>query len=167
MVLSWLRSRRQARRPDSFRPLLEPLGERIVPANAHFISATSSVNGDGALVVNFKEAGLGNNQNIDYALTGDMTVNSVAVNNGGNVVQGTPWTVNDTVLASATFNSGKNGNVTASLTVEPPSPGELGIKQAKGNGWVQTLTVSYTDLVLTDQTNNVSIGVPDQGPVVI
>jgi hypothetical protein len=81
------------------------------------------------------------------------------------VVQGQPWTATDTVLASGTFNSGKNGNVTASLTVSPPSPDQLGVKVPKGNGWTQEHTVSYTDLAITDLTNNVSVGVASQGPV--
>jgi hypothetical protein len=34
--------------------------------NAHFISASASLNNDGTLTANFKEAGLGTNQNIAY-----------------------------------------------------------------------------------------------------
>ena len=37
-----------------------------------FHSATSSVNNSGALVVNFDERGLGN-ENVDYTLTADAT----------------------------------------------------------------------------------------------
>src|SRR5262249_46690305 len=55
VFLSWLRPRRKThKRPASFRPTLESLDERIVPANPHVIFATSSVDGNGALVVNFK-----------------------------------------------------------------------------------------------------------------
>lgn len=167
MLLSWLRTRRAshqrtAKRPASFRPALESLDERIVPANPHFIgSATSSVNDAGALVVDFKEAGLGNNQNIDYVVTGDAAVDCVSVNNGGKVVQGQPWTASDTTLATGTFSSDKNGNITATLISDAPSREELGIKTPKGNGWTQTCTVSYTDLVLTDTTNDVSIDLDD------
>jgi hypothetical protein len=61
------------------------------------------------------------------------------------------------VSASDTFNSGKNGQVTASLTVDPPlsditcPPGQS----------LELASVSYTDVVLTDTTNNVSITVGD------
>ena len=41
--------------------MLEALDNRIVPSNAHFVSASSSINaGTGALTVTFHEAGLGN-----------------------------------------------------------------------------------------------------------
>jgi len=40
------------------------------------------------LSATFKEAGLGNNQNIDYTLTADVNATFGFVNNGGNVVQG-------------------------------------------------------------------------------
>ncbi len=44
-----------------------------------FHSATSSVNNDGALVVNFDERGLGND-NIDYTLTADATALYACIN---------------------------------------------------------------------------------------
>src|SRR5262249_39800375 len=87
----------------------------------HFISATGTVNADGSLTANFKEAGLGTNQNINYTLTAQGTATWVCVNNGGaNPSAQNKTTVNGPVSASGTFNSGKNGNVTASLTVQPP-----------------------------------------------
>jgi hypothetical protein len=58
MLLSWLRSPRSThKRAASFRPALESLDGRVLPA-AHFVSATATVNSAGALVVDFKEAGL-------------------------------------------------------------------------------------------------------------
>jgi|SRR5215472_15382397 len=89
--------------------------------NAHFISASASVNSNGSLTASFKEAGLGANQNIDYALTGQGTATWVCVNKGGaNPSASNKTTVNGPVSATGTFNSGKNGNITASLTVQPP-----------------------------------------------
>ncbi len=49
----------------------------------HFISATRTLNGNGSLTVNFKEAGLGTNQNINYILTAQATATYVCVNKGG------------------------------------------------------------------------------------
>src|SRR5262249_45479118 len=107
MFLSWLRSRpAQTRRRATFRPMLEALGERINPTSPHFISATSSVDGSGALVVKFKEAGLGDNQLINYELTGNVNATFQFQNNGGNIVQGTPFFAVDVTLATGTFNSG-------------------------------------------------------------
>ena len=46
----------------------------------HFIKATGTLNADGSLTVNFKEAGLGTNELIDYALTANATATYVCVN---------------------------------------------------------------------------------------
>jgi hypothetical protein len=159
MLLSALRTPRgESEGPAPFRPALESLDDRIVPASPHFISATSGINAAGALVVNFKEAGLGDNQNIDYALTGDVSATFGYVNKGGNVVQGEPWGATDVVLATGTFSSGKNGQVTATLTSDAPA---LNLKQPSGKGWNLVYDISYTNLVLTDTTSGAFIAVPD------
>ena len=49
----------------------------------HFIRASGSLNNDGSLTVNFKEAGLGTNQLINYTLSADATATYVCVNRGG------------------------------------------------------------------------------------
>jgi hypothetical protein len=161
-MFTWLRTRRESKKqPASFRPSLESLGERIVPANAHFIFANSAVDGSGALVVNFKEAGLGNNQNIDYTITGDQNASFTYVNNGGNTVQGTPFNAVDTTLASETLRSDKNGNITGTIKTEAPSPSADDLKIAKGNGWKLVTDISYTNLSLNDTTNHVSVALAD------
>src|SRR5262245_16722774 len=47
------------KRPAACRLQVEVLEDRTVPASAHFLSAASSVNSAGELLVKFKEAGLG------------------------------------------------------------------------------------------------------------
>ena len=74
---------------SGFRLSLESLDPRINPANPHFVSASSSISGAGVLSATFKEAGLGDNQNIDYTLTADVDATFGFVNNGGNVF--TDW----------------------------------------------------------------------------
>jgi hypothetical protein len=121
----------------------------------HFIRASGSLNGDGSLTVSFKEAGLGTNQNIDYTLTADSTVTYVCVNRGGaNPSASNKTTVSGPVSASGTFSSGKNGQVTASLTVKPPGPGTFSCPAGQS---LQIAEVSYSSVTLTDTTNNVSI----------
>jgi hypothetical protein len=132
-----------------------------VPAlaqNEHFIRASGALNANGSLTVNFKEAGLGTNQNIDYALTADATATYVCVNRGGaNPSAQNKTTVAGPVIATGTFNSGKNGQVTASLTVNPP-PSDISCPPGQS---LELASVSYTNVVLTDTTNNVSIAVGD------
>ena len=145
-----------SKKPATFRPELESLGERIVPANAHFVTASSTVDtSTGALTVNFKEAGLGNNQAVDITLSGEANATYQWFNKGGNKPQGVPFNVNESFAVSGTFSSDKNGNVTGSLTVDPPSVDEFLATNHAAN-WVPVLKVSYTDVVLTDTTNGVS-----------
>ena len=127
-------------------------------ASPHFIRASGTLNADGSLTVNFKEAGLGTNQNIDYVLSADATATYVCVNKGGaNPSAQNKTTVAGPVSASGTFNSGKNGQVTASLTVQPP-PSDISCPPGQR---LELASVSYTDVLLTDTTNNVSIAVGD------
>jgi hypothetical protein len=126
--------------------------------NEHFIRASGSLNNNGSLTVSFKEAGLGTNQNIDYALTADATATYVCVNRGGaNPSAQNKTTVAGPVIATGTFNSGKNGQVTASLTVSPP-PSDISCPPGQS---LELASVSYTNVVLTDTTNDVSISVGD------
>jgi hypothetical protein len=127
------------------------------PAHAvspHFISASGTLNANGTLTVNFKEAGLGTNQNINYTLSADATATYVCVNNGGaNPSAQNKTTVAGPVSASGMFNSGKNGNVVASLTVNPP-PSDIACPKGQT---LQLASVSYTNVTLTDTTNNISV----------
>jgi hypothetical protein len=124
----------------------------------HFVSAKGTLNGDGTLTVSFKEAGLGTNQNIDYTLTANGTATWVCVNKGGaNPSAQNKTTVNGPVSASGSFNSGKNGNVTASLTVSPP-PSDITCPNGQR---LELASVSYTDVVLTDVTNGIIVPLGD------
>jgi len=142
-----------------FAPLLLVLGTSL-PAQAvspHFISASATLNNDGSLTANFKEAGLGTNQLITYVLTADATATYVCVNNGGsNPSAQNKTTVAGPVSATGTFSSGKNGNVTASLTVNPP-PSDISCPKGQT---LKLAQVSYTNVVVTDTTNGISEPIP-------
>jgi hypothetical protein len=122
-----------------------------------FHSATSAVNGSGALVASWDERGLGNT-NIDYTLTADASAVYACINGGGNHPQAAnKETVNAEVSANGSFEP-KNGRVQASLTAGPPSAGSFSCP----NGQRLVLaSVSYTNIVLTDTTNGVSTSLPD------
>lgn len=134
------------------------VAQQALAVNPHFISASGTLNANGSMTVNFKEAGLGTNQNINYLLTADATATYVCVNKGGaNPSAQNKTTVAGPVSATGTFNSGKNGNVTASLTVNPP-PSDISCPKGQS---LQLASVSYTNITLTDTTNGVMILVPD------
>jgi hypothetical protein len=124
----------------------------------HFVRASGSLNTNGSLTVSFKEAGLGTNQLINYALTADATATYVCVNRGGaNPSAQNKTTVSGPVSATGSFSSGKNGQVTAALTVSPP-PSDISCPNGQS---LELASVSYTNVTLTDTTNNVSISLGD------
>ena len=134
------------------------VAQQALAVSPHFIRATGTLNANGSLTVDFKEAGLGTNQNINYLLTADATATYVCVNRGGASPSAqNKTTVAGPVSATGTFNSGKNGQVTASLTVNPP-PSDISCPPGQS---LELASVSYTNITLTDTTNGVMISVPD------
>jgi hypothetical protein len=127
----------------------------------HFIFATDSINFDnGNLTCSWKEAGLGNNQLITYTCTASATATFVCVNHGGSNPSATnKTTVNTNVSAMGTFNSGKNGSITASLVVSPPGPGTFSCPSGQS---LELAKVSYTNVLLTDTTNGIAVALADQ-----
>ena len=117
----------------------------------------------GALFVAFDERGLGN-LNVDYLLSADASAVYACVNGGGNHPKAAnKETVNAEVSAGASFEP-KNGRVVASLSAGPPSAGDFNCPPG------QTLvlaSVSYTNVVLTDLTNGVTVAVADASAVLV
>jgi hypothetical protein len=124
---------------------------------AHFMSVSSSVNNNGALVVNWDEAGLGN-ANVSYTLTADATAIYACINNGGH----NPKASNKRQQEGSVSNGGdfraRNGRVQGTLTAGPLE--EPAFTCPSGQTRVLAY-VSYTNIVLTDTTNAVSTGVPN------
>ena len=121
--------------------------------NAHFIKVSASLEGN-EVVVSWKEAGLGDNQNIDYVASADATATFHCVNGGGNCPSAdNKVTVSGPVTAEGTFASGKNGSITASLTLVPPGPGNF---SCPGGQTLTLAEVSYSNIKITDKTNNIT-----------
>jgi hypothetical protein len=156
MLLSLFRSRTTTR-PVSFRPALETLDQRINPTSPHFIGdASASISAAGALTVSWKEAGLGDNVTVHYTMTADASGQFQWFNHGGNKPQGQPFQFGPiTVSASGDFSSGKNGNITASLTVAAPAPPPDVLAAGTSSNWVLKETVTYSNIALTDVTNGI------------
>lgn len=120
----------------------------------HFIKASASCDGSN-LQVSFKEAGLGSNP-VTISLTGTATATYQCFNGGGNH----PKAANKTTVSATQTVSGvfypQNGQVTNSLSMSPPGPG--GFTCPSGQTLVGPTDVSYSNLSLTDVSNNVSAG---------
>jgi hypothetical protein len=94
----------------------------VVAANPHFIRATASGPDDaGNLVVSFKIAGLGDNVTTTVTASAYATAVYACQNNGDNFPSDPKkQEVSGPVSASGNFTSGKNGQITDSLTLTPP-----------------------------------------------
>lgn len=125
---------------------------------AKFHSANGSINNNGTLTVSFDERGLGN-YNIDYTLTAHYSAVFACINGGGNHPQAAnKETINGDASGSASFEP-KNGRVVASLTTSPaPSAGTFSCPSGQR---LVLASVTYTNILLTDTTNNTSVGVAD------
>jgi hypothetical protein len=122
----------------------------------HFVNASAVLNGIN-LVVSFKEAGLGTNELITYEANADATATYVCVNRGGaNPSASNKTTVSGPVSATGTFSSGKNGQVTASLTLSPP-PSDITCPPGQS---LEVAEVLYTNVSITDTTNEIPEDIP-------
>lgn len=90
--------------------------------NPHFIRANATVNNACNLVGSFKVAGLGDNESLTITMSADANATYACCNNGGNQPSDPKKEdVTGTVTATGTFTSGKNGQITGSLTAQPPA----------------------------------------------
>jgi len=128
------------------------LGAHASTSGAHFMPGTSaSVNDAGTLVVAIDEAGVGN-ENVTYTLTASAQAAYACINGGSNHPKAAnKETVAGQVSTGGTF-SPTNGRISASLATGPLSAG--GFACPSGQTLVLA-SVSYSDIVLTDTTNDV------------
>lgn len=128
-------------------------GTTVALAAGHFVRGpNASIDSDGNLTISWKEAGLGDTVSVDYEASADATALYQCVNRGGNCpAAANKQQVFGPVVGTGTFASGKNGSITASLTLEPP-PTTL---TCPGNQRLELVSVSYTNVALEDTTNNV------------
>jgi hypothetical protein len=123
----------------------------------HFIRATSSISGDD-LKCTFKEAGLGNQPTgTDVSITCSATASAeYECQNKGANKKNPPAENKDTetgeVSASGNFPVSSNGQVTGSLEVKPPGPGDFSCPNGQN---LVLVSASYTNVDVCDTTNNV------------
>jgi len=125
----------------------------LATSGAHFFSATSSVGDNGALVVNWDEAGVGQ-QTVFYTLATDASATYACINGGGKHPSASnKEDVNGPLSTPNTGFQPQNGRVKASLSVGPIGAGSF----ACPSGQTMVLgRVSYSNITLTDTTNNVT-----------
>jgi hypothetical protein len=121
------------------------MGPTTVRAQSpHFLRCSASgVNSDGTLNACFKIAGLGSNQSIDVTASAHADATYACRNNGQQCPNAAnKVNVQSDVSATGTFTSGKNGQITACLTVDPP---DTSLTCPPGQKLV-LVSVSYTNV---------------------
>jgi hypothetical protein len=126
--------------------------------NPHFIQADATLLNSGSLRVSWKEAGLGSNVLVSYTASANATAVYACINKGGKNPQASnKQTFEGPVSASGTFSSGKNGSISASLTIPPPGPGDF---SCPGGQNLVLASVEYRNVAINDVSNNVSEPIP-------
>ena len=113
-------------------------------ASPHFLrTSASGVNSDGTVNVCFKIAGLGDNQTLDITASAHADATYACRNRGEQCPNAAnKVNVQTDVSATGTFTSGKNGSITACLTVDPPDT----TLTCPGGQKLVLVSVSYTNL---------------------
>ena len=125
-------------------------------ASPHFVGQVRATLVDSSVQICWKEAGLGDNQNINYTASGQATATYVCVNNGGQCPNAAnKTTVSGPVSASGNFASDRNGSISSCLTINPPSAGGF---TCPGGQTLTLSSVTYTALQIRDDTNGVTKG---------
>ena len=125
----------------------------VSASSPHFVKGPdASINNDGEVTVSWKEAGLGSTTTVFYEASADANARYQCVNRGGNCpAAANKQDVTGPVSAEGQFDSGKNGQITASLTILPPESTLV----CPGNQVLKLVSVSYTGIALADVTNDV------------
>jgi hypothetical protein len=133
-------------------------GGTAAAGSPHFIKNATKASMSGAnLVVSFKEAGLESGSTETVTVSATATTTYECVNNGGkNPSASNKTTTSTAVSTSGTFTADKNGNITGSLTLSPPTAAALGFSCPPGQT-VTFVSVTYTNVAIADTTSAASL----------
>jgi hypothetical protein len=139
------------KRPVLFAGLIVVIGVASA-ASPHFVKGPTAVLDNGNAVVSWKEAGLGSNVLIEYDASAHADVLYQCVTNSNHCPAATnKQKLDANVHAFGAFSSGKNGAITASLTISPPDS-TLSCPPGQRR---ELVSVSYTGIRLDDLTTPV------------
>ena len=126
----------------------------LVPAttafaqNAHFVGTPSCTKSlSSGLTCSGKAAGLGNGPTAAFLTAGSVSATYVCKNKGGNVAPGQP-VVNQNVTGPAQEITPRNGQITFSPTIPPPTPPSAATECPNGNWNVLLTSLTFNDVVL-------------------
>ena len=131
--------------------------------NPHFVkSGTSGSLSGSTLNVVFKEAGLAAGSIETITVSGVGTATYQCYNNGGKHPQAAnKETVSSTQTSTGNFPVDQNGNLTGSLQLQAPGPGNFSCPA--GQYMVGPTNVSFTNVMLVDQTSGATYSLGNFG----
>jgi hypothetical protein len=122
---------------------------------AHFQSADATLSGSD-LIVSFREVGLGEGD-VTVTATADATAAYACQNNGGQFPNAAnKQSVTGPVSTTGVFPVSKNGHIEGSLTLSPPAS----TLDCPGGQTAVLTSVTYSNVTLTDETNQVTTTIP-------
>ncbi|MGH0945375.1 hypothetical protein ACQVTS_30740 [Bacillus mycoides] len=125
---------------------------------AFFHSANASINNNGALVIQFDERGLGNDD-VNYVLTADSQAVYACINRGGyNSRAANKQTASAAVTSIGDFSPGNRKIAETLPDTGPPSAGNFSCTSGQR---LVLASISYFNIILTDTMNDVSITIPN------
>jgi hypothetical protein len=125
----------------------------IAAAQPQFLRAPSAQLGSPKVIVKWTEVGLGITDSVDYVASATAAARYQCVNRGNNCpAASNKEDVLSDVSVGGTFSVDKNGRISESLIIPAPPPTLV----CPGNQVVGVVSVVFTNIRLTDVTNNVS-----------
>jgi hypothetical protein len=114
----------------------------------HFVGTpTCTKSLSSGLTCSGKAAGLANGPTAAFLTAGSITANYVCQNKGGNVAPGQP-VVTQAVTGPTQNITPRNGQITFSPTIPPPTPPSAATECPNGNWKVVLTSLTYTDVTL-------------------
>jgi hypothetical protein len=114
----------------------------------HFIGTpTCSKSSSGVLTCSGKAAGLGNGPTAAFLTASSVIANYECVNHGGNVAPGQPVVEQDVTGPSQTITP-RNGQITFSPSLSPPTPPSAATECPNANWAVRLTAITYNDVTL-------------------
>ena len=119
-----------------------------VAQSPHFVGTpTCSKSLTSGLTCKGKAAGLGNGPTAAFLTADSVTATYVCQNHGGNVAPGQP-VVNQNVTGPTQNITPRNGQITFSPTIPPPTPPSAATECPNGNWKLILTSLTYTNVVL-------------------
>jgi len=135
-----------------------------VASAAKFKSASATIDSNGSLVISFKEIGLGDRQGVNYQVSTTASAVYACVNQGGNRPKAANKTgVQQPLSAGTTGQASRNGTFACNgcISIGPVGCGSSCLS-CPDDMTKKLLSVSYTNITLTDTSNGVSVSIPNQ-----